>query len=87
MKGEKVVALPGYSVPTAPGEPVKSIVDIMRDYLAKAESGELRGVFIASVIDNGKIASGDFSAAAGQSWNLYAAVGRQKRIFEKWLDE
>lgn len=86
MSGEKVVALPGYSVPTAPDEPVKSVVEILREYVAKAESGELRAVFIAAVEQNGRQVTGDFAAAAGHSWDLYAAIGRQTRRFHAYLD-
>lgn len=86
--GEKVVALPGFSVPTERGDPVKVVVDIMREYLAKAESGELRGVMIAAVLDQGTDSiDGDFAAAAGYAWALSVAIGRQTRIFTKWIDE
>lgn len=87
VSGEKVVALSGYSVPTPNGEPVKSVVDILREFAAKAESGELRAVFIAAVEQDGKQVTGDFAAAAGHSWDLYAAVGRAKRRFDFWLDQ
>lgn len=82
--------MPGYSVPTPKGEPVASIVEMMREYLAKAESGELVAVSIAAVCAfNGadeRIES-DFSAAAGFSWPLYAAVGQMNRRLNAWLDE
>lgn len=91
MSGESnVVAMPGYSVPTPYGEPVDSVVEIMREYLARAEAGEIRAVAIATVAsDGGKDESifTDFAAAAGHSWALFAALGRLSRRFNAWLDE
>lgn len=86
----KVVALPGYSVPTQRGVPVPAIVEIMREYLAKAESGELVGVSIAAVCAfNGadERVESDFAIAAGFSWTLSAAIARASRRYDAWIDE
>ncbi len=90
MSGEKVVALPGYSIPTPHGQPVKSVVEILREYLAKAESGSLRAVLVAGVeqcgVTDSETINGDFAAAAGLGWSLGAAAGNVLRRYEKWID-
>lgn len=44
-----VVAMPGYSVPHAQGEPVPEVVDICEELLALAKTGKLRAVAAALV--------------------------------------
>jgi hypothetical protein len=91
MSNENVVAFPGYSVPTPAGEPVQSVVEILREYLEKAEAGQVVGVGIAIVMRDGTKASewidSDFSAGASYAWSLNAAVGRLTRRLEKHLDK
>jgi hypothetical protein len=87
---DNVVALPGYSVPTPSGEPVAPVVEILREYLAMAESGELRAVALACVCAaseaDERIVS-DFAIGAGTSWALEAAIGRMRRTFESAMDK
>jgi hypothetical protein len=87
---EKVVALPGFSVPTPKGQPVASVVDILKEFLALAEAGQLTAIAVAAVMEDGTsspIIHSDFSAAAGRAWPLYAGLGRLNRRFGAWLDE
>jgi len=79
MMGQ-VVAFPGYSVPTPKGEPITSVVEILKEYLEKAEAGQIQGVGIAVILGDGTVGAEsletDFSSASGFSWALYAAIGR-----------
>lgn len=45
----KVVALPGFSVPTEQGAPVPGVVEICEELLALAKSGKLRGIAAALI--------------------------------------
>lgn len=86
---QNVFALPGYSIPTPAGEPVASVVSILEDHLAKARSGEIRAVVIACVCGEGpnERIENESAAAAGKSWALYAALGRARVHFDKWMGE
>jgi len=89
MRGEKVVALPGFAVPTPIGEPVKAVVDIMRDYLDRAESGQLRAVALAGVMVTDTASPNietDF-AAPQHAWALNAAIGRLTLRFHQSIYE
>jgi hypothetical protein len=59
----------------------------MREYLAMAESGELRAVAVAGVCGadaaNERIEN-DFSATSGTSWALAAAITRMSRKFDRY---
>ena len=86
----KVVALPGFSLPSPVGEPVPAVVEILREFLAWAECGDLRAIAIAGIrhsVGNTPMAETNWCAVAGSSWDLYAALGRLNRKYEKWLDE
>lgn len=91
MTGESnVIAMPGYSVPTPYGTPVTSVVEIMREYLAKAESGELRAIALACVCaasESDVRVDDDFAAGGGHSWALAVSIGKMSRRFYLWLDE
>jgi hypothetical protein len=84
-----VVAMPGYMAPTPKGEPVPGVVEILRDALACAERGEYVAVAVAAVVDDGQktaLLFSDFTGRPGASSDLYSAIGRMKRRFERWLD-
>ena len=84
-----VIAMPGYSIPTAKGVPVKSVVDILSGYLKMAKAGHVRGVAIACVVQTAPdqvIINNDFAAEAGKAWDLYAGLGRLNRRFDDWID-
>ena len=86
MSETNVVALPGYSIPTPKDEPVANVVEIMREYLAMAESGELRAVAVAGVCcqkENERIES-DFAAQSGTSWALAASIVSMHRKFDRY---
>jgi hypothetical protein len=85
----KVVALPGYSVPTPHGEPVANIVAIFEEYLEQAKAGIVVGAAVAVVMKrdlSGESIESDFCASAGQAWHLDAAIGRMVRRFAKAID-
>lgn len=89
MSGEKVVALPGYSVPVHQGRPVANVVAILEEYLDKAKAGLVVAVAVAVVMKpdtSGELIQNDFCASAGQAWNLNASIGTMVRKFEKTLD-
>lgn len=90
MSGEKVVALPGFSVPTGRGEPVKSVVDILRRFLEQAEAGQIQAVAIAGVLVTDPVSSPstetDFSAPR-HSYVLDASIGRMTRRFHESFDK
>lgn len=84
-----VVALPGYSIPTPKSEPVKSVVEALKEYLSKAEAGQIRAIGLAIVFHDGfseKSIETDFTADAGCAWLLDTAIGRLKRRFEDHID-
>lgn len=88
MSGGKVVALRGNSVPTPVGEPVRDVVEMLREYLDKAEAGQLRAVMVAGVMvtdSASPMIDSDFTAPT-HAWDLYAGLGRLTRRYEKFLD-
>ncbi len=87
---EKVVALPGFKVPTPRGEPHPGIVKMLETYLQQAQAGELVGCAIAGVINDGSpvySTSTAFDAAAGASGTLENALTRLNRRFGAYMDE
>ena len=89
MGSDKVVALPGFSIPTPQGEPVQSIVDMLEDYLQKAKAGVVVGAALAVVLKPdaaGEIIDSDFCASANQAWNLNASIGAMVRKYERMMD-
>jgi len=90
MMADNVEPFPGCQVPSPYGEPVEAICAMLRDYLRRAEAGEIRAIAIASVIQDGTDATlvlNDFHATAGMGFDLYAALGRLSRKYSAWLDE
>ena len=87
MSVERVVALPGFVVPTPYGEPVQSVVDLLRKFLLMAESGEMRAVSVAYVLmhPNATI-DGEFVGDSGCTWALSAAHARVGRRINRLID-
>lgn len=53
MSKDNVVALPGFTIPDGVGEPNERIVEILSDLLTQAKAGEIKGLGLAFVIDDG----------------------------------
>lgn len=89
MSAEKVVALPGYSVPVPQGQPVANVVAILQEFLDKANAGLVVAVAVAVVLKpdtSGEMIQNDFTASCGQSWNLESSINSMVRKFAKVID-
>ena len=80
MSDDKVVVLRGNGAPPAiPGEPVPGVVDLLRDMLAKAETGEVVAVGMAIVGRNHWMQTAYMLGENAPNWNdLVAATSRLK---------
>jgi hypothetical protein len=90
VSGEKVVAMPGFALPTPKGEAVEGMVAILEQYLENAKSGILVGVAIAGVLDDGTVSglsSTSFKAAIGRAAHLESSLSRLNRRYGAWMDE
>ena len=75
---EKVVALPGYSIPTPQGEPVPEIVMVLEDLLQRANSGGMRAFAFSWVEDapSERMTFDGWRVTVGTSDSLIAATSR-----------
>lgn len=53
MSDKKVVAFAGCTIPHVAGEPVPEIVELLETALEEARQGQLRGLAICKVIEDG----------------------------------
>ena len=86
---EKVVALPGYAVPTPRGEPVQGIVDTLEEALDQARQGVLVGVILAKVMDGDGVTPPFYEKTlahrAGAARDLLAALEFTKHRFLTYM--
>lgn len=86
--GDKVVALPGHTIPVAAGTPHEGIVAALEEALAQAKAGRLIGFGLAKALDDGTP-----NGAWDQKWNyhpsgvwaLSVAINGLKADFDGWL--
>lgn len=72
MSRENVVSLSGGPVQVS-GEPVRDVVEMLREVLAKAEAGEITDMAIATLHPNGDFGGG-WSSQDGSSVRLAGAI-------------
>ncbi len=87
---EKVVALPGHSIPHPGGAPVPEVVASLERALNEARQGILVAVAIAGVVDDGTgspMSAVAFQCAPGQKLRLENSLMRLVRSFGAWLDQ
>jgi hypothetical protein len=76
---ENVVALPGFSVPRAQGEPIERLIEICEELLAEAKTGKLRAVGIAKVIADPQMLT-EVEFFSGPSPDRYALVSAVRQL-------
>ena len=88
MTDANIIKLPGARIPSTPGEPVDSVVDILQFWLDKAKRGELRALAVAgvSICSDGELSIDTNFTAPDQVWILDAAIGRLTRRWHKAID-
>jgi hypothetical protein len=63
----------GFRGVALPGQPVANVVDLLKDLLARAEAGDIRGVAYAVTHDGGAYGTG-WEAEYGQRNDIAAAI-------------
>ena len=80
-----VVSLPGSST-LPPGEACSQVIELLQDWLAKAERGEFRHILIAGVKPGFAGTTTAWAGIAGPDDCLAAATGLFTRMQAAWLE-
>lgn len=84
-----VIAMPGYLIPTALGEPVPDVIELLEKTLEEAKAGIVTAVFLALIRHTDAVSApildGGFAHRASESSDLWLAITRFERKFLSYL--
>lgn len=86
MSNDRRVVSIGLAGAHVPGEPCQGVVELLREWLADAERGDLVQVLIAGVRAGHHIRT-EWAGAAGMNDCLAAVTGLQARVASAWVSE